>query len=135
MGHTPQITVHNTINYFTCDETECQGNLFKSLCMRGLFLLTLTKSDRFQSLTKKKSRDKMSWRIRQNAPPRIPRRVKTEGNNCQLSILNCQFIFADVVELVDSLDLGSNARACRFESCHPHQNKKHPSGCLLFWYA
>ena len=27
---------------------------------------------------------------------------------------------ADVVELVDSLDLGSNARACRFESCHPH---------------
>ena len=28
---------------------------------------------------------------------------------------------ADVVELVDSLDLGSNARACRFESCHPHQ--------------
>ena len=30
---------------------------------------------------------------------------------------------ADVVELVDSLDLGSNAQACRFESCHPHQNK------------
>ena len=29
--------------------------------------------------------------------------------------------YADVVELVDSLDLGSNARACRFESCHPHQ--------------
>ena len=23
--------------------------------------------------------------------------------------------------MVDSLDLGSNARACRFESCHPHQ--------------
>ena len=31
------------------------------------------------------------------------------------------FPHADVVELVDSLDLGSNARACRFESCHPHQ--------------
>ena len=28
--------------------------------------------------------------------------------------------YADVVELVDSLDLGSNAQACRFESCHPH---------------
>ena len=32
--------------------------------------------------------------------------------------------YADVVELVDSLDLGSNARACRFESCHPHQAKE-----------
>ena len=32
--------------------------------------------------------------------------------------------YADVVELVDSLDLGSNARACRFESCHPHQVKE-----------
>ena len=38
---------------------------------------------------------------------------------------------ADVVELVDSLDLGSNARACRFESCHPHQNKKYPFGVLF----
>ena len=28
--------------------------------------------------------------------------------------------YADVVELVDSLDLGSNAQACRFETCHPH---------------
>ena len=27
---------------------------------------------------------------------------------------------AGVVELVDSLDLGSNAKACRFESCRPH---------------
>ena len=48
-----------------------------------------------------------SW-IRRNAPPRVPPRVKIEE-------------YADVVELVDSLDLGSNARACRFESCHPHQ--------------
>ena len=31
--------------------------------------------------------------------------------------------YAGVVELVDSLDLGSNAQACRFESCHPHQKK------------
>ena len=46
--------------------------------------------------------------IRRNAPPREPPRVKIEE-------------YADVVELVDSLDLGSNARACRFESCHPHQ--------------
>ena len=34
------------------------------------------------------------------------------------------FAHADVVELVDSLDLGSNARACRFESCHPHHNRR-----------
>ena len=40
--------------------------------------------------------------------------------------------YADVVELVDSLDLGSNARACRFESCHPHQEKRDPIGASLF---
>ena len=41
---------------------------------------------------------------------------------------------ADVVELVDSLDLGSNARACRFESCHPHQKRKsHPVGMAFFF--
>ena len=28
--------------------------------------------------------------------------------------------YAGMVELVDSLDLGSNAKACRFESCCPH---------------
>ena len=39
-------------------------------------------------------------------------------------IYKCITEYADVVELVDSLDLGSNARACRFESCHPHQVKK-----------
>ena len=32
--------------------------------------------------------------------------------------------YGRVVELVDSLDLGSNARACRFESCRPHQIKR-----------
>ena len=37
-------------------------------------------------------------------------------------------LHADVVELVDSLDLGSNARACRFESCHPHQISPSPFG-------
>ena len=50
-----------------------------------------------------------SW-IRRNAPPRMPLRVKIRGTK----------EYAGVVELVDSLDLGSNARACRFESCHPH---------------
>ena len=28
---------------------------------------------------------------------------------------------ADMVELADTLDLGSSARACRFKSCYPHQ--------------
>ena len=51
--------------------------------------------------------------IRRNAPPRVPPRVKIRGT----------IKSAGVVELVDSLDLGSNARACRFESCCPHQNK------------
>ena len=46
--------------------------------------------------------------------------------------------YADVVELVDSLDLGSNAQACRFESCHPHQKKDSAlRGCcpFLVWTA
>ena len=33
-------------------------------------------------------------------------------------------IYAGMVELVDSVDLGSTARACRFESCCPHQIKR-----------
>ena len=32
-----------------------------------------------------------------------------------------KFIYAGMVELVDSVDLGSTASACRFESCCPHQ--------------
>lgn len=28
-----------------------------------------------------------------------------------------------MVELADTIDLGSIAPACRFKSCHPHQNK------------
>ena len=40
--------------------------------------------------------------------------------------------YADVVELVDSLDLGSNARACRFESCHPHQKRPARTGLVFF---
>ena len=53
-----------------------------------------------------------SW-IRQNAPPRIPLRVKIRGTK----------EYAGVVELVDSVDLGSSAKACRFESCRPHHLK------------
>lgn len=29
--------------------------------------------------------------------------------------------YAGVVKLADTLDLGSNAQACRFKSCHPYQ--------------
>ena len=36
--------------------------------------------------------------------------------------------YAGVVELVDSVDLGSTARACRFESCCPHQKSPDPDG-------
>ena len=39
--------------------------------------------------------------------------------------------YADVVELVDSLDLGSNAQACRFESCHPHQQEEGGTASLF----
>ncbi len=63
--------------------------------------------------------------------------VESFENNKQLSTINSQLStkYADVVELVDSLDLGSNARACRFESCHPHQHKRHPFGVpfVLVW--
>ena len=41
--------------------------------------------------------------------------------------------YAGVVELVDSLDLGSNARACRFESCRPHHMTQHPTGCWVLF--
>ena len=30
------------------------------------------------------------------------------------------FVYADVAELADALDLGSSGRPCRFDSCHPH---------------
>ena len=32
-------------------------------------------------------------------------------------------LYAGVVELADTIDLGSIAFACRFKSCHPHQNE------------
>ena len=40
-----------------------------------------------------------------------------------------------MVELVDSLDLGSNAQACRFESCHPHQVKERGFRLSLLLYV
>ena len=33
-------------------------------------------------------------------------------------------LYAGVVELADTIDLGSIAFACRFKSCHPHQNER-----------
>ena len=33
-------------------------------------------------------------------------------------------LYAGVVELADTIDLGSIAIACRFKSCHPHQNER-----------
>ena len=36
-----------------------------------------------------------------------------------------------MVELVDSVDLGSTANACRFESCCPHQKKRARQGSLF----
>ena len=40
-----------------------------------------------------------------------------------------------MVELVDTPDLGSGARACRFESCYPHDPPEAPSGgfFILRW--
>ena len=59
LGHTPQSTVHNTVNYFTYDGADCQGNLRKSLFCRKQFLLTLPKSAVLPPLTKPGPRAKM----------------------------------------------------------------------------
>ena len=37
-----------------------------------------------------------------------------------------------MVELVDSVDLGSTAKACRFESCCPHHNR---TSVLIQWVS
>ena len=65
-----------------------------------------------------------SW-IRLSAPPRIPHRVKNGGTK----------EYAGMVELVDSVDLGSTARACRFESCCPHQKTREAFASLVFCYG
>lgn len=39
---------------------------------------------------------------------------------------------ADVVKLADTLDLGSSASACRFDSCHPHHCVNELRGIEVF---
>ena len=34
------------------------------------------------------------------------------------------YVFADMAELADALDLGSSGRPCRFKSCYPHNKKR-----------
>ena len=41
-----------------------------------------------------------------------------------------QMEYAGVVELADTLDLGSNGFPCRFKSCRPYQ-KKHATACFF----
>lgn len=41
---------------------------------------------------------------------------------------------ADVVKLADTLDLGSSASACRFDSCHPHHCINKLRGIEVFLY-
>ena len=36
------------------------------------------------------------------------------------TVVVCIFIFADMAELADALDLGSSSSECRFDSCYPH---------------
>ncbi len=44
-------------------------------------------------------------------------------------------LYAGVVELADTIDLGSIAFACRFKSCHPHQLKVISIWILLLIYT
>ena len=44
------------------------------------------------------------------------------------------FIKADMVELADTMDLGSIGHPCRFESCYPHQQNSGqflPAGLVI----
>ena len=101
--------------YFTCEQVECQGNLFKSLFFPGLNLFTVSKTRHDPPLTKISPRDNISpairnrpykdkrrftcsYRIRRNAPPRIPLRVKERGTNFRRlvgAVINrpCSMIF------------------------------------------
>ena len=42
------------------------------------------------------------------------------------------FIYADVAELADALDLGSSGRPCRFDSCHPQPKSALFQALFLF---
>ncbi len=39
-----------------------------------------------------------------------------------------------MVKLADTLDLGSNARACRFKSCHPYHSIKNEPDWFVFCF-
>ena len=71
-------------------------------------------------------------RVKRYAPPRFPHRVKTEGN--EIATGNpVAHIFAGVVELVDSTDLGSvTSVVCGFESRRPHQSNIIRTGSSLW---
>ena len=48
------------------------------------------------------------------------------------------FESAAVVELADTLDLGSSEKSCRFKSCQPHQSNKeskHKRHARIFYEA
>ena len=51
--------------------------------------------------------------------------------NCAIIVKIC----ADVVELADTQDLGSCARACRFKSCHPHHKRIKRTIGFVFLYT
>lgn len=45
--------------------------------------------------------------------------IKKLLKNCFVSVIMLKAL-ADMVELADTPDLGSGAKACRFKSCYPH---------------
>ena len=42
------------------------------------------------------------------------------------------FIYAGVVELADTLDLGSNGQPCKFKSCRPYQKEEEAKASSFF---
>ena len=57
-------------------------------------------------------------RVPEDAPKQASVRLPFEAQNGG-------FLLADVVELADTLDLGSSAQAYEFESLHLHHSKMH----------
>ena len=54
--------------------------------------------------------------------------------NEDLYVIMC-FVNADMAELVDASDLGSDVDSCRFESCYPHQKNNEAIASLFFIQA
>ena len=52
------------------------------------------------------------------------RKIEGGGILVENDAAHSSIIYADMVELADTLDLGSSARACGFESHYPHFSKK-----------